>query len=150
MTCLNNFLVLSKETCQVTSKPSHNTTQITYTSLNIPLPLKVCKHCAGTMGKKWFMTAKFTKTRKCRPVVTPDAVLNQHYDGKGRDVFQYPRRENPGNQEHCSKPALRPSLADSADKNTHLTFLVQLLIPHVSIMLLQMKGITTKTKPTQN
>lgn len=33
---------------------------------------------------------------------------------------------------------------------THLTSLVQLPIPHVSIMLLQMKGITPKTEPTQN
>lgn len=33
---------------------------------------------------------------------------------------------------------------------THLTFLVQQPIPHVSIPLLQMKGITPKIESTQN
>lgn len=139
MTCLNNLLVLSKETCQVTSKPSHYTIQITHTSLNTPLLLKVCKCCAGTMRKKCFMTAKFNKTKKCKPVVTTDAVLNQHYNSKGRDVFQYPRGENLCNQEHCSKASSVPFTCRQWWQEHTLLFLVQRPIPHVSITLFQWK-----------
>lgn len=119
MTCLNNFLVLSKETCQVTSKPSYNTTQITHTSLNIPLHFLqvLCWH----YGKNWFMIAKFTKTRKCKPVVTTDAALNQHYESKGQRCFSKSKEREPVQPITLPKGQLYAA-TDSGGKNTPYFF----------------------------
>ena len=53
----------------------------------MPLLLKVCKHCAGTMGNKWLTITKFTETRKCKSTATTNAVLNQHTTARAERLF---------------------------------------------------------------
>ena len=134
MTCLNNFLALCRDTCQVTKKSSHKTPWITHPSPNTKLLLKVCKR-AGTVGNTQRLITKFTETRKCimgikqcpvteitetrkrQSTAATDAVLNQHCNSKGREAFQYPKRTC-ATRNTTPRPALRHSPADSDAKKS--------------------------------
>lgn len=113
------------------------------------LLLKICKHRAGTVRNMWLTMTKFTQTKKCRSTATTDAMLNQCCNSEGRQAFQYQRElAQPG---VLLKGQLRAiHLQTVMQRRAHLTFSVQPPIPHISIMLLQMKGNTAKIGPTQN
>lgn len=149
MTCLNNFLVLSKETCQVTSKPSHNTTQITHPSLKKTLEglQGLCWH----YGKEVVHVCNIHQNQKVQACCDHWCCAEQALQLQGQRCFSISKEREPVQPGTLLKGQFYAiHLQTAMTRKICLTFLVQLPISHVTITLLQMEGITAKIEPTQN